>query len=304
MSFIDKALELAKAQKKREGLSPTSEGISTASSALQQMEPDSTSLSEPVPEICYTTTRIVPVDLNILIRNRLLVGSPNTMVVQNYKLLRTHILQQTLPEHRNALMVTGSLPGEGKTLTAINLAISMAQELDKTVLLVDADLHGPSIHQYFGMPAEAGLVDYLEGRKSIPELLVHPQGLDRLVILPAGQPSPWAPELIRSRRMAELVSELKHCYPDRYVFFDLPPLLSFADALAFAPLVDGILLVVRARKTGREDLVRCLKMLNPFRIIGYVFNDVEFMDSSRYYSHSGYPKRKLLSWLSRQSNNS
>ncbi len=297
MSFIDKALELAKKQRrKQEGVPPAEEFITDRAPSLPAQQ-DFTSLSKPVQEICYSTTRTVPVDLNTLIRNRLLVGSPNTMVVQNYKLLRTHILQQTLREHCNALMVTGALPDEGKTLTAINLAISMSQELDRTVLLVDADLHAPSIHRYFGITAEAGLVDYLEGRKSIPELLVHPQGLDRLVILPAGQPSSWSPELFRSRRMTDLVSELKNYYPDRYVFFDLPPLLSFADSLAFAPLVDGILLIVRARKTGREDLARCLEMLNPFRIVGYVFNDVEFLDSNRYYSYNGHPKKRWLSWL-------
>ena len=156
--------------------------------------------SERVKEICYTHTKTVPVDLNTLIRNRLIVGSTNTMIVQGYKLLRTHILQKTWEEHRNVLMVTSPLPDDGKTVTTINLAISMAQEMDKTVLLVDADLHGPSIHRYFGMPAGKGLVDYLEGKMSLPDLLVHPKGLDRLVILPGGKPSQWATELIRSPR--------------------------------------------------------------------------------------------------------
>jgi protein-tyrosine kinase len=298
MSFIEKALEVAKVKGINKEVVPKPGETTSNRDPSWPADKDFPSFLEPVREICYTNTRTVQVDLNTLIRNRLLVGSPNTTVVQSYKLLRTHVLQQTFAEHRNALMMTGALPDEGKTLTTINLALSIAQEFDRTVLLVDADLHGPSIHRFFGLPTEKGLVDYLEGRNSIPELLVHPQGLERLVILPAGKPTyERASELIRSRRMADLVSDLKHYYPDRYVFFDLPPLLSFADSLAFAPLVDGILLVVRARKTGREDLARCLEMLSPFRIIGYVFNDVEFLDSSRYYSPNGNQKNRWLSWL-------
>ncbi|MFZ5447026.1 MAG: hypothetical protein ACOZFS_00100 [Thermodesulfobacteriota bacterium] len=259
--------------------------------------PEMTGLPELNSQPCYTRTRTVPVVLSTLIRNRLIAGSPNTMILQGYKLLRTHVLQKTWDEHHNVLMVTGPLPDEGKTLTAINLAISMAQEMDKTVLLVDADLHSPSIHRYFGIPAGKGLVDYLEGRASIPDLLVHPQGLDRLVILPGGKPTEWATELIRSPQMARLVPELKACYPDRYVFFDLPPLLSFADALAFAPMADGIIVVVRARKTPREDLARCMDMLEGFPVLGYVLNGFDEADSSRYYRHNGHPGKSWLSWL-------
>lgn len=304
MSFINKALELAKLQRKSQAVVIPPEDFDTDMAPLQTPEPELTSLPEPVQEICYTCTRTVPVDLTTMMQNRLLIGSPDTMIVQAYKLLRTHILQQTLRERRNVLMVTGPLPNEGKTLTTINLAISMAQEMDRTVMLVDADLHAPSVHRYFGMPGEAGLVDYLEDRKSIQELIVHPQGLDRLVILPAGQATDWATELVRSRRMAELVSELKHYYPDRYVFFDLPPLLSFADALAFAPLVDGILMVVEARHTPREDLLRVREMLTDFPVLGYVFNKVDHLDGrghyGKYYAKNGNPKKGFRQWLSKK----
>jgi Mrp family chromosome partitioning ATPase len=97
--------------------------------------------------------------------------------------------------------------------------------------------------------------------------------------------------------MARLVPELKACYPDRYVLFDLPPLLSFADALAFAPMADGIIVVVRARKTPREDLARCMEMLDGFPILGYVMNGFDEADSSRYYRHNGHPGKRWLSWF-------
>ena len=243
-------------------------------------------------------------DLNTLVRNRLIVGSTNTMIVEGYKLLRTHILQKTWEEHRNVLMVTSPLPDDGKTLTAINLAISMAQELDQTVLLVDADLRAPVIHKYFGLAAGPGLIDYFEGGKSIPELLVHPQGLDKLVLLPGGRPTDWAAEFIRSARRAELVAELKNFYPNRYVLIDLPPMLSYADALAFAPLADGIVLVVGARQTTREDLMRVREMLAEFPVLGYVFNKVDYLDGRIYYGKNygsnGHPQKGWGRWLSKK----
>jgi len=295
MKFFDKALKQAQAQRPRVEPLVSPEEPQTGINPLPP-EGEPTGSPKAVQEICYTHTRKVPVDVNTLIRNRLIVGSADTAIVQGYKLLRTHILQKTWDEHRNILMVISPLPDEGKTLTATNLAISMAQELDKTVLLVDADLRAPSINRYFGMEPGKGLVDYLEGRMSIPDLLVHPQGLDRLVILPGGWPTDWAAELIRSPRMLQLVPELKNCYPDRYVIFDLPPLLAYADALAFAPLVDGILMVVQARKTTREDLARCLEMLEDFPVLGYVLNGFDEVDSSRYYRHDGHLGE---GWLSR-----
>lgn len=248
-------------------------------------------------EMCYTTTRTVPVDPNILEMNRLIAPSASPFASEAYKHLRTQILLKTLEENRNVLMFTSPLPDEGKTLTILNLAISISQELDKTVLIVDADLRSPSIHRYFGFPKDLGLVDYLEGRAAIPDLLVHPEGLNRLVILPGGQPNAWAAELIRSPQMSALVQELKHFYPDRYVLFDLPPLLSYTDGLAFAPLVDGIVVVVEARKTSRDDLARCKEMLENFPVLGYVFNKVDNLDSKRYYSHNGHSGKGMMSYL-------
>ena len=228
-----------------------------------------------IPEdIFYTVTRTVAVDPENLRRQRLLVGGgeAEAAVAEGYKVLRTHIMQQTAEEGHNTLMVTGPLPGEGKTLTAINLAISISQELNHTVLLVDADLRSPSIAQYFGLSDGPGLTDHLTKGVPIEELLIHPEGLAKLVILPAGQPVIQAAELLNSPVMRDLVQELKHYHPNRYVVFDLPPVLTFADALTFAPLVDGIIVVVEAGKTAREDIERCQEMLKKFRLLGFVLN--------------------------------
>lgn len=292
MSFIDKALERAKIlhQEKRRTESPLNpldpEAIPAAAangSAAGQIIPA---------EICYTFTRTVPVDLEVLRRNRILVGQEagESLAAEGYRVLRTHLLHQTTDESRNTLMITGPQSGEGKTLTAINLTISISKEINHTVLLVDADLRSPSITHYFGLPKQPGLVDYLIDGVPLPELLIHPQGLSKLVILPAGRPILHAAELLNSPRMRDLVQELKHFYTNRYVIFDLPPLLNCADALTFAPLMDGILLVIEAGKTAKEDIERCQEMLKKFRFLGFVLNKTEEILSQGYY----YPYTKRV----------
>jgi protein-tyrosine kinase len=303
VSFIEKAIELAKSSRHQDEGDPRSDLEKLLESQpLPDLEEEFPHPQEiEIKDVVYSLTKTVPIDMETLIRNHLMIGGANPEVEQSYKLLRTHILQKTYAENHNVLMVTSPMPGEGKTLTSVNLAISLSQELSQTVLLVDLDLRLPSVTQYFGFEADRGLVDYLEGKASIPELLVHPQGIDGLVILPAGRPSEWAAELIRSPRMLKLVPELKTFYPNRYVLFDLPPMLSFADALSFAPLVDGIIMVVAARKTSREDLQRCQEMLKGRPIVGYVFNNAEDLKQSRYYRnyyYSGKPKKSWFFWQS------
>jgi len=240
-----------------------------------------------VGEIQYTFSRTVPVNAERLRSQRVITGDTDELVGETYKLLRTQVVQRTRAENKNVLMLTGPRPGEGKTLTAINLAISLSQDVDKTVLLVDADLRRPSVHEYLGLPRGPGLVDYLAGKRTIPEVLVHPEGFAKFVLLPGGRPVTEAAELISSPRMVELVEELKHFYPDRYVIFDLPPILAFADALAFAPLMDGIILVVEMGKTPREDIQRCLELLKDFPVLGTVLNKVDAKEQGDYYYY--YP---------------
>jgi len=238
-----------------------------------------TGFAETPGEIHYTYTRKVAVDMDRLRRNRLIVAGSDETLGEAYKLLRTHILHGTKREGRNTLMITGPLPNEGKTLTTINLAIAISQRVGQTVLLVDGDLRNPTIHRYLDLPSGPGLGDYLTSGYPIAESLVHPEGLANLVVLPAGQTTTQSGELLSSPLMVDLVRELKHFYPDRYVLFDLPPLV-YADALAFAPLLDGIILVVEAGSTSREEIVRAQEMLKGFPILGCVLNKVDLTELS------------------------
>lgn len=274
MSFIDKALEKAKESRQKEEV------------ALDRKVGPIPEVQRPLPvmrnlgglgapsEICYTITKTQPVDFDYLRENHIVVGANYPRVAEEYKLLRTHILHRTKKDNLNTIMFTGPRPDEGKSLTTINLAISLAREIDKTVLIVDTDLRNPSIHKYFGLSGKQGLLDFLKEGVPIPELLIHPQGIAKLVILPGGKPAIDAAELMKSPQMVNLVQELKQCYSDRYVLFDLPPLLNFADALAFAPLVDCIVLVIEAGRTTREELTQCLEMVSDFNVLGLVLNKI------------------------------
>ncbi|MGA9822133.1 MAG: CpsD/CapB family tyrosine-protein kinase [Desulfobaccales bacterium] len=288
MSYIEKALEKAKelhSPKKRAAPAPAPEPeLVLQDEASPQIRPDTWVTPEPAEEYAFTSTRTVAVDLQNLHRQRLIVGEEFRQAGESYKLLRTRILQRTRPHGHNTLMITGPNPGEGKTLTAINLAITFSQEIGHSVILVDMDLRYPSVRHYFGLPSGPGLVDYLTDGIPLTQILVHPDGFGKLVLLPGGKPVAQAAELIGSPDMAALVQELKQFYPDRWVIFDLPPLLSVADSLAFAPLVDGIVVVVEAGKTSKEDIGRCLEMLKPFKVLGFIFNKLGTSSSSNNYS--------------------
>lgn len=227
--------------------------------------------SETVDQIEYTQTRTIKVSRDFLREQRIVSGFEPGIFTDAYKILRTQVLQKMRENGWNALAVTSPGEDEGKTLTAINLAISLAMEVDQTVLLVDADLRHPRVHQHFGMHDGPGLSDYLTSGTPLEEMLVHP-GIGRFVILPGGKPLLNSAEMLRSPKMVELVQELKSRYPSRIVLFDLPPVLSAADALAFSPYVDAALLVVEEAKTKNEDIVRAAGLLESTHLIGTVLN--------------------------------
>ncbi len=204
--------------------------------------------------------------------NRCIAYFPNLPEVEVYRVLRTQILRRT--QEGNALMVTSALPEEGKTLTAINLSLTIAKEFDNTVLLVDCDLKQQNIHKILGIPGERGLVDYFLDNCPLQDLIVWP-GVEKMTLISGGKPIEGSSELLGSPRMKGLVSEMKERYPERYVIFDVPPVLSTADTLTFASWVDYIVVVVRAGKTPLPELKRALAMLPQEKILGTVLNRSE-----------------------------
>jgi protein-tyrosine kinase len=258
MERIKQALEKARLERQKSGDTSTPPYASTGSGISGS--------------VTYTHTRTADVAKSLLREKRIISACDQGVFTDAYKILRTQVLQRMREKGWNSLAITSPGISEGKTLTAINLGISLAMEVNYTVLLVDADLRHPGVHTYFGIEAEYGLSDYLTSDKPLSELLVHPEGIPRFVILPGGKPLTNSAELLNSPKMVHLVEELKTRYPSRLVLFDLPPLLSAADALAFSPYVDAALLVIEEGKTQSEDARRAVGLLDPDKVIGSVLN--------------------------------
>lgn len=234
--------------------------------------------------VVYTQTRTVQVATEVLHRNRVISGLDDPAVSGAYKLLRTQVLQRMRANGWNSLAITSATPGEGKTLTAVNLAISLAKDVNHTALLVDLDLHRPSVARYFGYTPDYGLRDYLLNDVPLADILVTP-GIERLAVLPGGTPLRESSELLTAPKMVSLARELKARYEGRLVIYDLPPLLVADDFLAFAPLVDAALVVVEEGKTKKDDLRAALASIRDIPVVGTVLN--KSYDSQRnFYDYS------------------
>ncbi len=197
-------------------------------------------------------------------------------------------------DFKNTLMVTSSIPGEGKSITALNLAISLAQEYDHTVLLIDADLRRPTIHTYLNMQKKKGLADCLTGEADLSEVIIA-TGIGKLSVVTAGHEVSNPAELFSSSRMKDLLEEIKHRYHDRFIIFDTPPLLPFAETLSLAHLVDGVVFVVKEQLATQTNVKDALEALKGCKVLGIVYNDTSIAQNlERYYSYRSYATQKAM----------
>lgn len=194
---------------------------------------------------------------------------------------------QALPDGR-LLMVASALPGEGKTFTTINLALSIAAEKDISVLLVDADVAKPNVSTTFGLAREAGLLDVLRDEKLDVESVIIDTDVPRFSILPAGKHSETATELLSSVRMQQLMRQLEAGDPDRIVLFDSPPLLLTSESRAIASVVGQIVMVVRAGATSQQAVLDALDTLGEGKQIGLVLNHCDEQTTAGYYDYYGH----------------
>ncbi len=229
--------------------------------------------SVPAP-IVYTRTRSVQVPEPVLREQRIMAGFDAGPFVDAFKILRTQVMHRIREKGWNVIGVTSPGEQEGKTFTAVNLAASIAMDVTQSVLLVDANLRHPSVHEMFDLGECQGLADYLLDDVPIEQLLVHP-GIGRFVFLPGGRTVSHSAEALTSPKMLALVEECKHRYQSRMILFDLPPLLKTSDVLAFAPHLDALLLVVEEGRTKAEDVERALSLIKQSTpVLGTVVNKV------------------------------
>jgi protein-tyrosine kinase len=270
MDRIRKALDLAR--RERERIEPTlgSHGGGADTVAYPPFEPRAGAAPGLPVRIEYTHTRIFHPDPAALESKRILDPEGEGSGAAAFRMLRTQVMQRADENGWRSIAILSPGMHDGKTTTAINLAVSLANDRRHTVLLVDCDLKRPAIAANLGIDVDLGIDDLLRGTARVDECLYHPQGFDRLVVLPARAALGNSSEMLTGPRGREIVAELRGRYPDRIIVFDLPPVLNADDALAFLPLVECGLVVVAERSTRRDELVRCMELLRNTPILGTV----------------------------------
>jgi protein-tyrosine kinase len=192
----------------------------------------------------------------------------NTLLGNTFRMIKRPLLNNvmgkgaTVLDNANLIMVTSSLSGEGKTFTAINLAISIAMERDKQVLLIDADVNKPSHHDVFGFESEHGLTDYLRGKVTDMSRVLYKSNIPSLTLMPSGTKTSHATELIASDSMDRFVKEISSKYHNRVIIFDSPPLLLPTEASVLASHMGQVIVVVQAEITRQEEVKKSLSMLS------------------------------------------
>lgn len=188
-------------------------------------------------------------------------------------------------ERANLIMVTSSLPGEGKTFASVNLALSIAMEMDKTVLLVDADVSRSSVLLRLGLPQSPGLLDLLtDGSLDMSDVMLS-TNVDKLTILPAGAPRNDATELLASEGMTQLLEELSSRYADRIIIFDASPLLPSTESRVLATRMGQVIMVVEADATPHKVVAQSLAMIESCPVVLPLLNKARQSDVGSYYGY-------------------
>ncbi len=215
-----------------------------------------------------TVSRHVDLDLPMLGRAGIAIPhAPRSRVADQFRVIKRPLIGNATGKgamaiaNGNLVMITSALPGEGKTFTAINLAMSLANELDCTVMLVDADVTRPSVMSTLGLPPGPGLLDLVQDPSLDMASTLLRTNVDKLTLLPSGTPHPRATELLASEAMARLVGEMAKRYADRIIVFDSPPLLLATESRVLATHMGQIVMVVHAEKTLQADVMEALSTI-------------------------------------------
>ncbi len=237
----------------------------------------------------------VEIDLEQLQRLGMVTpDAARTTIAEEFRLIKRPLIEAAIGQkskstrHANLIMVASSLPGEGKTFCAVNLAISIAMELDHTVLLVDADVARPSVQRYLQLKpgvdsVKVGLMDILLDNKLDLADAILKTNIDTLSLLPAGRSHHKATELLASQSMSALLDEIANRYPDRIVIFDSPPLLLTTEARVLASQMGQIVLVVEAESTTQHAVKEVLRQLKSCSNINLIYNKAKTLSNGDYY---------------------
>lgn len=236
----------------------------------------------PIEGVEYNQTRVYEPDLDHFERNRIVAYSKMNHHSAYFDMLRTQILSKMDENGWRTLAIVSVTPENGKTMVAINLAMSIAHNDNKTAILVDFDLRRPKVATYLGIPHGKSLNEVLSGEATIPEAMVNP-GLPKFVVLPADRPVAKSSEILSSNKVQALVKDLRERYPERIVIFDLPPLLYADDAISILPAIDCVLLVVGNGMVAKSELDEGMRYLHACNVLGTVLNKADTQLRDGYY---------------------
>ncbi len=279
MERIKQAIEKVKKQR-------SSRSAGFAHSHLQSRDMKSTTHSlqnlDELEDFSYKYTRVVKLQTEHLEKHRIVAFNKNNVLSMNFDLLRTQVLQKMRENGWRTMAITSPTPESGKTVVAINLAMSIAQQTNYSSMLVDFDLRRPKVATYLGISLEKSLNDFLDGTAELPDVLVSPD-MPRLVVLASKHPVKKSSEILSSNRIAELIKDLRERYESRIVIFDLPPVLVIDDALALLPQIDCVLMVVANGTSTKREIEDSLRLFPAAKLIGVVFNKAEAETMTDYY---------------------
>jgi exopolysaccharide/PEP-CTERM locus tyrosine autokinase len=217
--------------------------------------------------------------------------SPNSDISEHFKIIRTIILNLENKKSLKTILVTSALPKEGKSFITSNLAVSIARGFDKYVLLVDADLKRPSLHEFFEIDADKGLCDFLTDHQLELSSLIKKTKIEKLSLLPSGSCLENSSELLSSEVMSLFIQEIKNRYDDRHIIIDSLP-AQFSETLALVEKVDGVIIVVKSGKTNKELVAKTIDTIGKKKVIGVILNYGN-LELKKYYKDYNMYYKKL-----------
>jgi exopolysaccharide/PEP-CTERM locus tyrosine autokinase len=244
----------------------------------------------------YSNSRHVDLDLVRLASQGMVThDGGRTVVAEDFRAIKRPLLRNARAEpgavdrqpihHGNLIVVTSALPGEGKTYCAINLAMSIATEMDITVMLVDADVARPSVLKVLGLPPAPGLMDVLLGEQPDLADVILKTNIRTLSILPAGRTDKHATELLASRGMSRLLTDIAERYADRIVIFDSPPLLLTTEASVLAAQMGQVVMVVESERTTQHAVKEALQRIHQCANVNLIYNKSRAFAEAKYYGY-------------------
>jgi receptor protein-tyrosine kinase len=242
-----------------------------------------------------TASQFINIDLDSLSkRNFVAKATERKLIYEEYRVIKRKLINNAFGplssslKNPNLILVSSSRPGEGKTFTSVNLALSIALEQDKTVLLVDADVLRPNVSRTLEISVPRGLTDYLSSDSVDVTDIMYSTNVERLKLIAAGKPHHLSTELLASDKMAALVDEFASRYPDRIVIFDAPPLLGVNETSVLAGMCGQAVIVLEENKTKLNELEKAISMLPPDLATGFVINKAHYSRDKGYGYGYGY----------------